>query len=45
MSINNRYEILTIISESLKKTGDYNKLVICREGKQIEVEILLSEGE
>jgi len=45
IAVNNRSEILTIISESLKKTGDYIKFVIWREGKQIELEILLSEGE
>ena len=42
--VNNRTEILKVISESLKKTGDYIKLLIWRDGQQIEIKILLSEG-
>ena len=42
--VNNRTGILKIISESLKKTGDYITLLIWRDGKQIEMKILLSEG-
>ena len=42
--VNSRTEILTIISESLKKTGDYITFSIWRDGRQINVKILLSEG-
>ena len=42
--VNNRTEILRIISESLKKTGDYIQLTIWRDGKEMDIKILLSEG-
>ena len=42
--VNNRSEILKIISESLKKTGEYIQLETWRNGQIIEIDLLLSEG-
>ena len=43
--VNSRNDILNVISENLKKTGEYIQLLIWRNGEEQTTKLLLSEGE
>ena len=43
--VNSRNDILNVISENLKKTGEYIELFIWSNGQEKTTKLLLSEGE